>query len=80
VRTYKRSGRAVFLCEGHPAHADAGADGAGHHMIAIAWAAGCTHIDDHAEPVLRGCEQGCTAYVLVDGDDPIKAETEDKEA
>jgi len=79
VRLYRSAGKAVFLCAGHPAHKDPAADGDGHHMIAVGWAPGCVHIDDHDQAVLQGCGRGCTDYVQVAGDDPFSAETEESE-
>lgn len=77
MRTYKQAGQALFLCQGHPELDNPGTDGDGHHMIAIAWAPGCVHIEDHAEPILRGCDRGCAGYIRIAGDDPFSAEIEE---
>ena len=51
--------------------------GRGHHSIVFVWVPGCVHIDDHDPHPLQGCDQGCSEYHLVAGDDPRAAATDE---
>ncbi len=61
----------------------------GAHTLKVAWKGGngTTHIDDHdgdrhrkqGHPILGGCDNECTDYKLVAGEDPFSAPTQELE-
>lgn len=73
-QVYVHGGVAVLKCR----HGVEAPELGGHKSVTFVFPAGAFHLTDEAHAhVLGPCEQGCTEYVLVGGDDPWLAEAED---